>query len=62
VGPPLSGLVYRDYIAGVLVNTPDNLMRWIRDPHGVDPMTAMPNTGVTASDARDIAGYLYSLR
>ena len=49
------------YIAGVLNNTPAELMRWIRDPPSVDPLTAMPNTGVTARDAQHIAAYLYTL-
>ncbi|HEU4648894.1 MAG TPA: cytochrome c oxidase assembly protein [Gemmatimonadales bacterium] len=62
VGPPLQGLGERAYIAGVLPNTPDNLARWIMDPQGVDPRTAMPNLGVTAADARAIASYLYTLR
>jgi cytochrome c1 len=26
------------------------------------PETAMPNVGVTASEARDVAAYLYSLQ
>jgi cytochrome c len=60
VGPPLTGLAERAYIAGVLTNTPDNLVRWIRDPPSVDAKTAMPNVGVTQQDAVDIAGYLYS--
>jgi cytochrome c len=62
VGPPLSGIASRAYVAGVLPNTPDNLIRWIRNPQQVDSLTAMPNTGVTAADARDIAAYLYTLR
>jgi cytochrome c1 len=62
VGPPLAGVASRAYIAGVLPNTPENMMVWVRDPQGVDSLTAMPNTGVTASDARDIAAYLYTLR
>ena len=62
VGPPLAGIASRAYIAGVLPNAPDNMLRWIRDPKGVDAKTAMPNTGVTASDARHIAAYLYTLR
>jgi mono/diheme cytochrome c family protein len=62
VGPPLSGLRERTYIAGVLVNTPDNLVRWIRFPREVDPRTAMPDMGVSEADARDIAALLYSLR
>jgi cytochrome c2 len=62
VGPPLAGIASRSYIAGVLPNAPDNMLRWIRDPKGVDDKTAMPNTGVTPSDARHIAAYLYTLK
>jgi cytochrome c len=62
VGPPLAGIASRSYIAGVLPNAPDNMLRWIRDPKAVDPLTAMPNTGVTESDARHIVAYLYTLR
>ncbi|MFL5574994.1 MAG: c-type cytochrome [Gemmatimonadaceae bacterium] len=62
VGPPLTGIASRAYIAGVLENEPANMVRWIRDPKGVDALTAMPNTGVTESDARHIAAYLYTLR
>ena len=62
VGPPLAGIASRSYIGGVLPNAPDNMLRWIRDPKAIDPLTAMPNTGVTASDARHITAYLYTLR
>ena len=62
VGPPLGGIAARSYIAGVLPNTPQNMMRWIQNPKGVDSLTAMPNTGVTDSDARHIAAYLYTLK
>jgi cytochrome c len=62
VGPPLSGIGNRMYIAGVLQNTPPNMMRWIENPPGVDEHTVMPNLGVTHRDAIDIAGYLYTLK
>ena len=62
VGPPLDRIASRSYIAGVMPNTPDNMIRWIENPPGVDKMTAMPNLGVTDSDARDIASYLYTLK
>ncbi len=62
VGPPLSGVGDRFYIAGVLQNTPPNLIRWIENPPGVDEHTVMPKLGVTHRDAIDIAGYLYTLR
>lgn len=61
VGPPLSGIATRGYIAGVLPNSPGNLIRWIRDPQAVDPLTAMPTLGVSEQQARDIAAYLYTL-
>lgn len=59
VGPPLDGIAHRVYIAGVLANTPENLARWIRVPQEVDPLTAMPNLGVTEEQARDIVAYLH---
>lgn len=62
VGPPLSGIGSRVYLAGRLHNNPDNLMRWIREPQRVAPGTAMPDMGVTERDGRDIAAYLYTLR
>ena len=61
-GDSLAGIADRIYIAGVLQNTPDNMVRWIKDPPGVDPKTVMPNLGVTDQDAKDIAGYLYTLK
>jgi cytochrome c len=62
VGPNLEQVASRMYVAGVLPNTPDNMIRWIQHPRDVDPLTAMPNLGVTDQDARDIAGYLYTLK
>jgi cytochrome c len=54
VGPPLTSFGRRSYIA-------DNLQTWIRNPQGVVPGNAMPDLGVTAVDARDIAAYLLTL-
>lgn len=62
VGPSLAQIASRMYIAGVLPNTPENMFRWLQNPPAVDPRTAMPNLGVTETDARDMAGYLYTLR
>ncbi|MEU1688318.1 c-type cytochrome [Micromonospora sp. NPDC005707] len=61
VGPPLTRFGARSYIAGELPNNADNLRRWITDPQAVEPGTAMPNLGVSAIDAQDIAAYLYTL-
>jgi putative membrane protein len=62
VGPPLGGIASRIYIAGMLPNTPDNMMRWIQAPQEVKPHTAMPNMGIPEPEARDIVGYLYTLK
>ena len=62
VGPPLNGIAARTYLGGQLPNTPENMMRWIEDPQGIERGTAMPNLGVTNTEARHIAAYLYTLR
>lgn len=61
LGPPLSGMAQRAFIAGVLSNTRENMIRWVQAPQEVDPLTTMPPLGVTRQDAADIADYLYSL-
>ena len=61
VGPPLKGLASRSLIAGKLANTPDNLVRWVRHPKSVKPLTAMPDMGVTEAHARDMVAYLATL-
>jgi mono/diheme cytochrome c family protein len=62
VGPPLHYWSDRQYIAGRIQNTPENLISWIMNPQSIEPGSAMPNMGVTWGDARDIAAYLYTLR
>ena len=63
VGPELDEhFAERAYIAGKLSNTPDNLIRWLQVPQAVDPGNAMPNLGVTRSDAANMAAYFYSLQ
>ena len=62
VGPPLGGVASRKYLGGVLPNTPQNMLRWIRSPQSVDAQSAMPDLGVSERDARDIAAYLETLR
>jgi cytochrome c len=62
VGPPLTRVASRMYLAGQITNTPANMVRWIQHPRQVEQGTAMPEMGVTDSDARDIAAYLYTLR
>lgn len=62
VGPSLAQFGRRAYIAGSLRNEPDNLERWLRAPQSVLPGNAMPDTGVSGPDARDMAAYLYTLQ
>lgn len=62
VGPPLMFFSRRTMIAGELPNSPDNLVRWIRNPKAVEPGTAMPDLGLSDQQAHDIAAYLYTLR
>ena len=62
VGPPLDAIATRQYIAGVLPNTPENMIRWLRSPQSVNPRSAMPDLGLGERDARDIAAYLYTLK
>lgn len=61
VGPPLTSFGRRSYIAGELPNNAENLQYWIQNPQAVEPGTAMPDLGVSAIDARDIAAYLLTL-
>jgi len=61
VGPPLAGMSGRRWIAGKLPNTPENMVRWLRHTHEVAPMSAMPEMGVSARDAQDLAAYLATL-
>jgi cytochrome c oxidase assembly factor CtaG len=61
IGPPLTGLARRTYVAGA-PNDPGRLIEWIRHPQQVRRGTPMPELGVTERDGRDIAAYLYTLR
>jgi cytochrome c2 len=62
VGPPLSAIASRVYLGGTLPNTPENMARWIQRPQDIAPGTAMPNILMSEHEARDIVGYLYTLR
>lgn len=62
VGPPLTGIGTRSFIAGVAPNSPENMVRFLLDPQAIDPQSAMPALGLNEEDARDIAAFLYTLR
>jgi mono/diheme cytochrome c family protein len=62
VGPPLERIGARALIAGLLPNTTENMVHWLRHPQALNPRSAMPDLGVSEPDARDIAAYLSTLR
>lgn len=61
VGPPLAAFGLRSYIAGRVPNEAAALQRWLQSPQALVPGTAMPDLGVSAADARDMAAYLMAL-
>ena len=61
LAPPLDSFSKRQWIAGRLENTPENLARWLRDPKAIDDRTDMPNLGVTQDEAVNMAAYLEKL-
>jgi cytochrome c1 len=58
IGPSLEHWRERKYIAGILPNTRENLVRWIVDPQGVSPHTLMPDLDVAEPHAEHMARYL----
>ena len=62
VGPPLDKMGRRVYLAGLLRNTPDNMVTWLRYPQRIVPGNAMPDMHLSEEQARDIAAYLYTLK
>jgi cytochrome c len=60
VGGPLKDIRQRVYIGGVVTNSPDNMIKWIVSPQTFSPRSAMPATGISEAEARDVAAYLYS--
>jgi cytochrome c len=62
IGPSLERVARRVYLAGVVPNTRENMARFIMSPQEYDPRIAMPDMGVSESQARAIVDYLYTLR
>ena len=60
VGGPLADIKGRVYVGGVVTNTAENLIAWIVSPQTFSPRSAMPVTGISEAEARDVATYLYS--
>jgi cytochrome c2 len=60
VGPPLTDLRARLYVGGSRLNSGDALVRFIVAPDESAPHTAMPRTGISEPEARDVVTYLYA--
>ena len=60
--PPLDNIGARTIVAGLLPNTPENMIAWLKTPQSIVPGNAMPNMELDDNGARDIAAYLYTLR
>lgn len=60
-GPNLHHIGSRSHIAaGTLVNTDENLARWIQNPQGWKAGVLMPNLGLTDEETRALVAYLRS--
>jgi mono/diheme cytochrome c family protein len=62
VGPNLTHMGSKADIAGALPTNKDNLMKWLANPPGVKPGTAMPNLGLNPQEQSDLADYVLSLK
>lgn len=61
-GPDLSHIGSRTSIAGgMLANTPENMVRWLRFTDTVKPGVAMPNLGLSQEEAEQLTAYLQTL-
>lgn len=61
-GPSLEQVGRISYIAVGIPNQPDTMVRWLRDPPAMKPGTKMPALGITETEARHMAAFLYTLR
>lgn len=62
VGPPLTAVGRRAYIAGLLPNSRSNMALWITDTQKLRPGDAMPSTRLDADQAADLVAFLETLR
>jgi cytochrome c2 len=62
VGPPLTHIGSRVFIAGVLRNTPQNMTKWILSPQSIVPGNAMPQMPIEQSEAQDITAFLEAIK
>lgn len=63
VGPNLTHLTDRETIgAGVLINTPENLTKWLANPQKYKPGSLMPNMKLSDTEVQAIVAYLEALK
>jgi cytochrome c oxidase subunit 2 len=63
LGPDLTHFGSRKTLAaGILPNTPDNVVAWVRDAPRLKPGAKMPPFALTDAQARALAAYLESLK
>ena len=61
--PDLTHIASRTTLgAGTLINTPEQLATWIRDPQGSKPGNQMPPNPLAADDIQALVAYLETLR
>jgi cytochrome c len=61
VGPSLAGIRQQQIIAGYFTNAPGVLAQWIEHPQQLLPGNAMPEMGLTHTEAMTIVDYLYTM-
>jgi cytochrome c oxidase subunit 2 len=62
-GPDLTHIMSRDTIgSGAALNTPANLVLWIRNPAALKPGSKMPAMDLSDEEVRSVAAYLSTLR
>lgn len=60
-GPPLNSIASRSIIGGNFPNDPSTLEHWVMDAPSMKPATAMPDLGLSQTDARNVVAYLETL-
>ena len=62
-GPDLSHVGSRETLgAGIIENTPENLSRWIANPHDIKSGVQMPGYQLSEADLRALVAYLEGLK